>query len=271
MRDVMSELIVLKLGGSAITDKAGNKAKAKKALLRRAAREIKAARKKKDFKLVLVHGAGPFGHKLVKEYGINRGVKGERQAKGFVRTHQSVAALNQTVVDALHREGVMAFALQPSACIIQENKRIAEFRTRILEGLFEVDPKIVPVLYGDMVVDQALKASVVSGDAIVPFLAKRLNADRILLAGDVKGIFTADPKKDRQARLIPKINNQNFQEVLRSVSGSRAVDVTGGMKGKLSKLLETAAGKKALVFDLRKKDNLFKALKGEKVAGTEIF
>lgn len=267
----MTELVILKLGGSAITDKARNQVKAKTALIRRAAKEIKAAQKKKDFKLILVHGAGPFGHKFVKDYGINHGIKTEKQVQGFVLTHQSVAELNKIVVDIFQREGLLAFPLQPSACIVQENKRIVEFRTKIMEELFKVNPRIIPVFYGDMVVDQSLKASVVSGDAIVPFLAKRLNANRILLGGDVKGIYTADPKKDRKAKLIPKINNQNYHDVLQMVSGSKAVDVTGGMKGKLSKLLETAGGKKTLVFDLRKKDNLFKALKGEKFSCTEIF
>ena len=267
----MSQLVILKLGGSVITEKERNKVKARKGLIKRIAKEIKRARKKKDFKLILVHGAGPFGHKFVTDYGINKGIKTERQVQGFVLTHQSVADLNRMVVEAFQKEGLLAFPIQPSACLLQENKRIVEFQTKILEALHKMNPKIVPVLYGDMVIDHYLKGSVLSGDAIVPFLAKRLNADRILLGGDVKGICTADPKKSRTAKLIPKINAQNYHQVLKVVSGSKAVDVTGGMKGKLTKLLETAAGKKTLVFDLRKKDNLFKALTGEKIPCTEIY
>ena len=87
----MSQLVILKLGGSVITEKERNKVKARKGLIKRIAKEIKRARKKKDFRLILVHGAGPFGHKFVTDYGINKGIKTERQVQGFVLTHQSVA------------------------------------------------------------------------------------------------------------------------------------------------------------------------------------
>ena len=121
-------------------------------------------------------------------------------------------------------------------------------------------------MYGDMVIDSGMGASVLSGDAIVPYLAKELKADRVFLGTDVDGIFTEDPKKNGKAGLVRAINDRNLDEVLEGVGGSNATDVTGGMKGKLLAL----KGVSAVVFNLAEGENLFRLLKGERGIGTEI-
>ena len=60
----MSEIVILKIGGSVLTDK--NKISAPKPEeIARMAREISDG---KNTKLVLIHGAGSFGHHQAKEY-----------------------------------------------------------------------------------------------------------------------------------------------------------------------------------------------------------
>lgn len=117
-----------------------------------------------------------------------------------------------------------------------------------------------------MVLDTKLKGSVVSGDAIIPFLAKKLGAKKVLLGSDVAGIFTADPKKDAKAKRIPLIDKRNFKKVLKSVGESNSVDVTRGMKGKL----ENLRGLNAFIFDMTEQDSTRKALVGERVQGTAV-
>lgn len=46
----------------------------------------------------------------------------------------------------------------------------------------------------------------VTSDSITAYVAKRLGATKIILVTDVDGIFTEDPKKDKSAKLIPKIS-----------------------------------------------------------------
>jgi len=77
----MTQLYILKLGGSVITDKKGNKLAVKKAKLKKTASVISKVIKKKKFKLIIVHGAGPFGHKIVTDYKIENGVKTQKQVK----------------------------------------------------------------------------------------------------------------------------------------------------------------------------------------------
>ena len=96
--------IILKIGGSVITKKAENKFSVKEDSVQRIATEIKNARQKEQFQLILVHGVGPFGHTLVTKYNINNGVKTREEVNAFIETHQSVALLNKIVVDIFKKD-----------------------------------------------------------------------------------------------------------------------------------------------------------------------
>ncbi len=67
--------IFLKLGGSLITDKTKVE-HARQSVIRRLAREIKAAREARpDLHIGLGHGSGSFGHVAAKKHGTRQGVK----------------------------------------------------------------------------------------------------------------------------------------------------------------------------------------------------
>ena len=263
------DIIILKVGGSACTFKEENKRRAKEDAIRRIAQEIKKAMQEREFRLILVHGAGPFGHKLVSDYDINNGLnkENEKDIEGFVRTHNSMEDLNKIFMDVFREEGLLGFPIQTSACIIQDGKKITKFDTEIIEKLLDMDRNIIPIMYGDMVIDNSLKGSVVSGDAVIAFLAKKLGVRRVLFGTDVDGIYTADPKKDERAELINRIDNENFESVLERVGGSSSFDVTEGMRGKLLKLKETLSGidTGVVVFNITKNGNTYKALSGEPI------
>jgi len=59
--------------------------------------------------------------------------------------------------------------------------------------------------------DDVLKASWdVTSDSIAAHVAKGMGAKRLVLLKDVDGVFTADPKKSKNARLIPEIEANNI-------------------------------------------------------------
>ena len=256
----------MKIGGSVITHKDENLLKAKEDMIRDIVKEIKSS---KNDRLVFVHGAGPFGHKLVTDYGIKNGLYSEKDIEGFVRTHNSVEDLNKVIANTFREEGLLGFPVQPSACIVQDNKKIISFDISIIKSLLDMD--VIPIMYGDVVIDRSLKGSVVSGDAVLAYLAKHLNVDKILLGSDVDGIFTADPKRNPDAVLIERIDSSNFDEVIEKVEGAKTVDVTGGMKKKLLEMKENLNNKKIIIFNANKQGNVSKALLGEEVGTTIEF
>ncbi|MFH1225130.1 MAG: isopentenyl phosphate kinase [Candidatus Diapherotrites archaeon] len=278
-----ANLYITKLGGSVITDKASGEARVREDAVRRIAQEIKRASAEKKFKLIIVLGAGPFGHVPVEKYGINNGVRTKEQVKGFVETHNSMERLCAKVVEIFNEEGLLAFPSQASACITQKNKKITRFDTGLVGGLIKMDGFVVPIMYGDMVLDSKLGASVVSGDAIAAYLAKKLHAKKVFFGTDVEGVYAAEPKAGfggenknagriaaGGAKIIKKITNSNFRAVLRGVGGSKATDVTSGMRGKLENLEMHMKGTSAVVFNLNGTNNLYLLLGGKNCIGTEI-
>lgn len=264
----MSNLYIIKLGGSVITAKEENKFEVKEEALARISSEIQKALKKKKFSLIVVHGAGPFGHTNVSEYDINNGVFSERQKEGLRKTISDCNFLDSRVIANLKEAGIDAVAFDPNKIIVQENKKIIDFD---ITGIMTVlSQKKVPVLFGQMVPDTKLNASVVSGDAIVAFLAKKFKPKKILLGTDVSGIFTEDPQKNPKAKRIPIIDKKNFNKIIEKVGEAGTIDVTQGMKGKLLKLKEQLSGTNAIIFNANEKNSFFKALSGGKIKCTEI-
>jgi isopentenyl phosphate kinase len=261
----MRELIILKIGGSVITDKFAEKPKVDRKNLRRIAREIALAYKKKKFSLVLIHGVGSFGHLIVSKTGIDKGVKNYEQLKAFAETQRLQNELNTVVTKYLMEEDLPAIPQQASSIALMRDGRIAKMFLPVLKGLLELGA--IPVLYGVPAYDKKEGCSILSGDQIAPYLGAKLGAKRIIHATNVGGVFTDDPNLNPDAKLIPEINSKNISQVRRWLRGSLARDVTGGMLGKISKLLEV--GVESQIINALVPGNIARALGGERI-GTII-
>ncbi len=261
-------MIILKLGGSALTVKDADKPTIDEVNLDRIAEEIS------DYNddMVIVHGAGSYGHIYAKKYAIGEKITGndENQFKieGLSLTQASVQLLNYLVVNKLQEKGIPAIGFKPSSFIMTENKRIAVCDTTIVQRY--VDEGFVPVLYGDAVLDlnDEIKFAVISGDQLITYFARQLKADRVILSSDVDGIYTDNPKTNPDAKLIDIVTKDT--KLLLTENENQA-DVTGGMAGKIRELLELAEyGIESLIINAEKEGNLRLAVSGEKVTGTLI-
>jgi isopentenyl phosphate kinase len=259
----------MKLGGSVATDKARNRPVVNGEVVTSLARQIQSARRRKKFRLILVNGAGAFGHDNVRRYNINHGVSSKRDFAGMCKTAIDCAMENLEICDILWENNVLAYPVPASAITVQKDKRIVHQDTSVIEELFRQNQEMVPVLNGTFVVDSRLAGSVVSGDATIAHLAVELHAGKIFFGTDVDGVFTADPKKDRRAKRIPFIHSSNWKQVLSGVGESANLDVTMGMRGKLLRLEERVRGVPIVVFDATRPQQAFKALTGQPV-GTRV-
>lgn len=220
-------------------------------------------------RLIIVHGGGSFGHPLAKQYNIKQGYEEPSQIKGFSKTHQAMLELNKLVVNALIHNNIAAFSVSPSSCIVTKAGRIEIFYDCTLARL--LDTGFVPVLFGDVVLDNNTGFTILSGDQLVAALATRFKAEKIVFGVDVEGLYTADPKTDDSAQLISHITLQELKILLHSIGGAKVTDVTGGMLGKILELIPViATGIQAIVINAAKRDNVYKALREEKVVGTLI-
>lgn len=252
---VSTEPVILKLGGSVITDKGAVKGVVREAELLRIAREVSEYRGK----MIIVHGAGSFGHTYAKRYGLDRNFDPE----GAIVTHESVKELASSVVHALNSFGVRAVAVHPMCCTVCKKGRIESMYLENIKIMLEKG--FVPVLHGDVVMDSELGACVLSGDQIVPYLAKELGITRLGLGSAEDGVL------DNTGKPVPEITPEKFESVKHYIGGSENTDVTGGMLGKVQELLELskASGITSHIFNAGKADNIYRFLNGESI-GTRI-
>jgi isopentenyl phosphate kinase len=256
---------ILKIGGSVITDKNGELA-ARTEVINRLAEETQKAGVKN---LIIVHGGGSFGHPTAQKYGIKEGLREDAQKVGFAETHHVMTVLNGLVMDALVWHSVPAFSVAPSCCVVTENGRIKTFEDAVLKTLLNMG--FVPVLYGDAVLDAKLGFTVLSGDQIVAYLARKFDAGKIVIGVDTDGLYDADPKVAKNARLYKQLTLSELEKVKSKLGGSTAADVTGGMVGKIAELVPTVAqGIPVAIVNAAKPNRVYKALMGEAVEGTVI-
>jgi len=258
----MENLVILKLGGSVITEKS-KPFTANYHNLNRLVKEISNAYKSSSFSLVLIHGAGSFGHTLVAKYMIDTGIKSKEQVFGFAETQKVMEDLNNIVVDALQNEKLSAIPCQPSSHAVMKSGKLQYMSLDAIKGFLGID--LIPVLYGVPAYDEDQGCSILSGDEIAPYIAKKLEAKRVIYGVDIDGVL------DNNKKLIKEITPEKIKEIKGYVKGSKATDVTGGMLGKLEKILMFAGtGIEVEIVNATKPGIIERSLKGEKGLGTQI-
>ena len=223
-------LTFIKLGGSLITDKrqAGS---FHSQIVQQVAQEIANARKlQPEWRWLIGHGSGSFGHCLAKKYRTMEGVYTPEQWQRFAEVGVMAKRLNHLVVDALSEVGLPIFCLQPSASASCENGRILKLETAPIIAALEHE--LVPLVYGDVAIDATLGGTIISTEKIFVYLATQLKPNRVFLLGEVAGIY------DRTGNIIEKITPGNFEAIAPELGGSDGTDVTGGMADKVAKMIK---------------------------------
>jgi isopentenyl phosphate kinase len=232
----MSELVFVKLGGSTITDKMTPETPRHHAIARIAG-ELAAAREERPgLRLVLGHGSGSFGHVLARRHQTRAGVHGPDQWRGFAEVAAMAARLNRIVADALLAAGLPVWSLQPSASARCRGGSLVAMDTGRLERALAEG--LVPLVYGDVALDDLQGGTIISTEQILVYLARHLRPARLLLATDVDGVLERDLDNGLWERTIPHVSAANWEVVRESLSGSQAPDVTGGMLAKVREVLD---------------------------------
>jgi isopentenyl phosphate kinase len=257
--------VILKIGGSVITDKNGELA-ARTEIINRLAEEIAKA---KPTSLILVHGGGSFGHPTAQKWGLKDGFKEPAQMLGFAETHHVMTVLNGLVMDALVWHEIPAVSVAPSCGFLTENGRIKSSDCMMVERMMKMG--FTPVLYGDATLDEKLGFTVLSGDQLVAYLALKFNACKVVMGVDCDGLYDADPKTDKNAKMYPHLTLKELQAVQAKMAKPTTNDVTGGMVGKVNELLPVVEkGIPVAIVNGAKANRVYRALVGEKVEGTLI-
>lgn len=256
----------VKLGGSLITDKATPET-VREDVLERLASELAMAVSGGHRRLLVGHGSGSFGHMAAARHGLTGG-RGGATATAIAAVQDAAARLHRRVVASLQRAGAPSFSLAPGSFIVAGSGRVRHVEC---EALLLVEKLgLLPVVYGDVVSDRDLGATILSTEAVFLAIADWLAARgepvrEVLWLGATEGVH------DPEGRLVDRLAAREAEELAPRVGGAAGIDVTGG----ISLRLQAAAwlgrrGVASRIIDGRIPGRLGAALAGETVPGTII-
>jgi len=258
-----NELVLLKLGGSLITDK-DKPYTPRLDKLTELASEIKTALDlNPGLSLILGHGSGSFGHVAAKKYGTRDGVQTREQWLGFTEVRLQAAELNRHVVTALFNAGIPAMPFPPSASMVSDKRKVVHHNVETIRKALEAH--LLPVVQGDVTFDETLGGTILSTEDVFTFLVEQFPTARILLAGIEAGVWEDFPAR---TRLVKQIQLSDYEAMRGGIQGSASTDVTGGMKAKVEEMLSLIQKNKGLtaqIFAAEEEGYLTRALQGENV------
>jgi len=228
-------IIVIKLGGSALTDKTRIYTP-RIAMIRKAAKQV--ANLTGAFSIILVHGAGSYGHIPAKRWNLAAGSKHRKQMAGLSITKQKLMELEAVLSEAFLRQRIPIFPMSTSDFIITSKGRISSADLQPVRRWIGLG--CVPSLGGDLVTDLKRGFAILSGDQLAAYLAIQLKATRLIFGTDVDGIYDSNPKMNRHARLLKTLSSSDASKLARAARIMTAPDVTGGMAGKIKEAVGAA-------------------------------
>lgn len=246
-------LVLVKLGGSVITDKTTLFSTNWKNL-----KSLSESLSNFKGKMVIVHGAGSFGHPLAKYYGLNT-TYNQINPSGITLTRLAVQTLHSDVVFYLEEAGIHAYSLPPYTFVGPTASFIN--KTEIFKMINSSG--LTPVTFGDVLLHDK-GGFVISGDKLMFLLAKKLRPERVVFILDVDGVYDTSPNNGNLLKTLPL----NFQIKKRK---TKRIDVTGSIMGKIKESQKIAnLGIDVFFINGNKPERVLKALKGKDVEGTLI-
>ncbi len=256
------EIVLVKIGGSSITQKAERESLDQDALdwFSRSVRQSLSSTflaptdaekctsiESKNLAFVIVHGAGSFGHFSASDYQL----KGQTEdpsnktlsipenrfrKRGVAETRLSVQTLNQLVVQSLLKHNVNAVGISPCFGIpgLEAHAARQTEPARMLQTIAKdtIDARMVPVFHGDACL-YGNDGGILSGDTIMEILGTTSWVHHSIFITDVDGVFNKDPHIDPNATLLRDIfvdpATGGITTQLSASSSTHDHDVTGGL------------------------------------------
>lgn len=259
----MQAPVVVKLGGSAITDKA-RRCTARLEVIHNAITEIASY----SGKLILLHGGGSFAHPFVSKAALRNGFKQESELSSVSEIELNLDQLTRIIGVGLllrHRPFV---PLAPMSFMTLRGGLVARWFPSPVTAALRLG--FIPLIHGDLAFDEIRGCGIVSADRIASLLGEKIGIPRVLFGCDVDGLFDGNPKTSSKAELIVEVNRRNYARVLKGLKPNRG-DVTGGMRGKALEALRLARrGCECYVFNLMDPSNLRDLLRESSSIGTRF-
>ena len=242
-------MILIKLGGSIITNKEKPLSARRKAI-DSILNQIKRIREP----MILVHGGGSYGHYWSVKYDMHT-KPAKYDMRGVSIVKNSMIDLNKIILDSAVKNRINAYCLPPTD-FMNGNKPI---KNKILTINEIAKSGLTPITYGDALWFGKKKSYILSGDVIMTMIGKILKPRLSIFVLDVDGVYSNTKSK----KLI-----RDFKKEKPIISKNK-IDVTGGMTRKITEATNMSkSGLKVFFVNGNKPKRILDAVSGKKFEGT---
>ena len=215
-----SKIIVIKIGSSLLVDKKKN---IRKKWLSSFAKDIKKLKIKNKKIIIVSSGAIALGCKKMSYNKSN--LKLDKS--------QAIASIGQIELMNLFSETFLKYKLNISQILLTlddtEERRRSMNAKRTFENLFQLN--YIPIVNeNDTIATSEIKYG--DNDRLASRVAQITNADTLILLSDVDGLYTKNPKKFKNAKLIKKVDDLNQEIKNIDIRGMNEFG-SGGMNTKI--------------------------------------
>ena len=254
------EYIVIKCGGSVLIDQN---------LFDIFIKDISTLNKL-GFTPIIVHGGGKRISNKLNEIGLeSKFIKGLRVTdKETIKVVEEVLIdFNKEIINALDKQNCESQSINSKEnnilTVIQENEELGFVGspTNVDQSIIDkiIADKKVPII-APLGLDKNDQTYNVNADTAAGYIAKKINARRLIILSDVEGVL------DNNKNLIPEINSESIKDLIDNET------ITGGMIPKINNCLDVASNgvKGVVIIDGRKNHSVLFELLSDEGSGTLI-
>jgi len=254
------EYIVIKCGGSVLIDQN---------LFDIFIKDISTLNKL-GFTPIIVHGGGKRISNKLNEIGLeSKFIKGLRVTdKETIKVVEEVLIdFNKEIINALNKQNCESQSINSKEnnilTVVQENEELGFVGspTNVDQSIIDkiIADKKVPII-APLGLDKNDQTYNVNADTAAGYIAKKINARRLIILSDVEGVL------DKNKNLIPEINSESIKELIDNET------ITGGMIPKINNCLDVASNgvKGVVIIDGRKNHSVLFELLSDEGSGTLI-
>ena len=254
------EYIVIKCGGSVLIDQN---------LFDIFIKDISTLNKL-GFTPIIVHGGGKRISNKLNEIGLeSKFIKGLRVTdKETIKVVEEVLIdFNKEIINALDKQNCESQSINSKEnnilTVVQENEELdfVGSPTNVDQSIIDkiIADKKVPII-APLGLDKNDQTYNVNADTAAGYIAKKINARRLIILSDVEGVL------DKNKNLIPEINSVSIKDLIDNET------ITGGMIPKINNCLDVASNgvKGVVIIDGRKNHSVLFELLSDEGSGTLI-
>ncbi|WP_440915290.1 acetylglutamate kinase [Candidatus Pelagibacter sp.] len=254
------EYIVIKCGGSVLIDQN---------LFDIFIKDISTLNKL-GFTPIIVHGGGKRISNKLNEIGLeSKFIKGLRVTdKDTIKVVEEVLIdFNKEIINALDKQNCESQSINSKEnnilTVVQENEELGFVGspTNVDQSIIDkiITDKKVPII-APLGLDKNDQTYNVNADTAAGYIAKKINARRLIILSDVEGVL------DKNKNLISEINSESIKELIDNET------ITGGMIPKINNCLDVASNgvKGVVIIDGRKNHSVLFELLSDGGSGTLI-